>query len=626
MNGKGITIRAYKITRCLARKNRLLSSLLEGVDAPFADPAYEQKNLSESFCYTFLMNNQEIARIFNEIADLLEIKAENPFRIRAYRRAALNIESLAGDVAETPKDELMKVPGIGQDLAGKIEEYVKTGRIQAYEELKKELPEGLGVLLSVPGLGPKTAKLLSEKLKIRNLQDLERFASEHKLSGLPGIKEKTEENILKGIGMLKRGMERQPLGKVLPIADDILERLRQKAPVRQLSIAGSIRRWKDTIKDIDILAISDDPKSVMNVFVRLPSVRDILMQGPTKSSVILREGIQVDLRVVEEDSFGAALAYFTGSKSHNIRLREMAVRAGLKINEYGVFREKDDKKVGGGKEEDIYRVLGLPFIPPELREDAGEIEAALEGRLPELVTLSDIKGDLHVHTKRSDGSHDCDELIQEAKKRGYEYIAITDHSKGLGIARGLSEERLLEERKEIGAINKKLRGFKLLAGVEVDIRSDGRLDFADDILRQLDIVVASIHSGFRQGREQITGRLVAAMRNPYVSVIAHPTGRLIGERDPYEVDMAEVLKVAKETGTAIEINAYPLRLDLNDVYAKTAKEMGVPLVISTDTHITSQFNYMAYGVSIARRGWLEKKDVLNTLGYQSLMKALKKKK
>jgi DNA polymerase (family X) len=331
----------------------------------------------------------------------------------------------------------------------------------------------------------------------------------------------------------------------------------------------------------------------------------------------------VDLRVVEEDSFGAALAYFTGSKSHNIRLREMAVREGLKINEYGVFREKDGRKIGGGKEEDIYRVLGLPFIPPELREDTGEIEAAFEGRLPELVTLADIKGDLHVHTKRSDGSHDYKDLIEEAKKRGYEYIAITDHSKGLGIARGLSEEKLMEEKKEIDSINKKLRGFRLLAGVEVDIRSDGRLDFSDDILRQMDIVVASIHSGFRQGREQITKRLVAAMRNPCVSVIAHPTGRLIGERDPYDVDMGEVLKVAKETGTAIEINAYPLRLDLNDIHAKTAKEIGVRLVISTDTHIVSQFDFMSYGVSIARRGWIEKKDVLNTLGYKSLMKVLK---
>ena len=570
------------------------------------------------------MKNQEIVKIFNDIADLLEIKGENPFRIRAYRRAALNIESLSTDIASTPKDELMKIPGIGQDLAGKILEYIQTGKMHDYEDLKKEVPEGLSGLLSVPSLGPKTAKLLFEKLQVKDLDDLALLAREHKLIGLPGIKEKTEENIIKGIEMLKRGMERQPLGKVLPKAKDVVGYLETHAPVDQIKIAGSIRRWKDTIKDIDILATSRDPKAVMNAFVHLPQVQDILMHGPTKSSVIIHEGLQVDLRVVEEDSFGAALAYFTGSKAHNIRLREMAVKAGLKINEYGIFREKDDKKLGGKREEDVYRILSLPFIAPELREDLGEIEAAIEGRLPRLIDSSDIRGDLHVHTRRSDGSHDFDELIREAKKRGYAYIAITDHSKGLGIARGLNEERLLEEKAEIEALNKKLKGFKLLAGVEVDIRSDGRMDFTDEILRQMDIVVASIHSGFRQSREQITRRLTSAMRNPCVSIIAHPTGRLIGERDPYDVDMHEVLKVAKETGTAIEINAYPLRLDLNDAYAKMAKEIGIRLAISTDTHITNQFDFMEYGVAIARRGWLEKRDVLNALDYHSLLKALKK--
>lgn len=570
------------------------------------------------------MKNQEITRIFNDIADLLEIKGENPFRIRAYRRAAQNIEGLSRDVAETPKDELIKVPGIGQDLAGKIEEYVRTGRLQFYEDLKKEVPEGLSILLSVPSLGPKTAKLLFEKLKVRDIETLEQLAREHKLRGLPGIKEKTEENILKGIEMLKRGMERQPLGKVLPLANDILEHLKRKASVKKLSLAGSLRRWKDTIKDIDILATSENPKEVMNAFVHLPHVKDVLAHGPTKSSVIIHEGLQVDLRVVEEDSFGAALAYFTGSKAHNIRLREMAMRGGLKINEYGIFRERDEKKLGGKEEEDIYRILGLPYIPPELREDTGEVEAAIEGRLPKLIELKDIKGDLHVHSKWSDGSHDFEELIDEARKRGYEYIAITDHSKGLVIARGLNEERLMEEKKEIDAINKRLRGFRLIAGIEVDIRSDGHMDLTDDVLKKMDIVVASIHSGFRQSREQLTKRLVSAMRNPYVTIIAHPTGRLIGERDSYDVDMNEILKVAKETRTAIEINAYPLRLDLNDVYAKMAKEMGIPIVISTDTHVTNQFVYMAYGVSIARRGWLEKRDVLNTMSYKFLRKTLQK--
>ena len=569
------------------------------------------------------MKNQEIARIFNEIADLLEIKGENPFRIRAYRRAAQNIEGLPKSVEETPKEELLKVPGIGQDLAGKIEEYLKTGRMQAHEELKHEIPEGLLALLSVPSLGPKTSKLLYEKLKIKGIDDLERLASEHKLAGLPGIKEKTEENILKGIEMLKRGKERQPLGKVLPIANDILEHLKKKAPVDRIDLAGSLRRWKDTIKDIDILATSDNPKEVMKVFVHLPHVKDVLMHGPTKSTVIIHEDLQVDLRVVEKESYGAAMAYFTGSKEHNIRLREMAMKKGLKINEYGIFREKDNKKIGGEKEEDVYRILGLPYIPPELREDQGEIEAAQEGKLPKLVALNDIKGDLHVHSKWSDGSHTFDQLVDAARGYGYSYIAITDHSKGLGIARGLTGERLLEQKKEIDAVNKKLKGFMIIHGVEVDIRSDGGLDISDDVLKELDIVVASIHSGFKQPKKQLTYRMVSAMKNPYVSIIAHPTGRLIGERDAYDVDMDEVLTVAKKTGTAIEINAYPLRLDINDTYAKRAKGMGIPIVIATDTHVTKQFDYMRYGISIARRGWLEKDDVLNTLAVDKLLKRLK---
>lgn len=572
------------------------------------------------------MVNQQIARIFNEMADILEIKGENPFRIRAYRRAAQNIEGLPKDATQMTEDELLEIPGIGQDLAGKIRHYIETGRVEAYDELKKEVPEGLVLLLSVPGLGPKTAKLLHDRLKIKDIDDLERFAKEHKLSGLPGIKEKTEENILKGIEMIKRGKERLPIGRVLPMANEILSQLLKKASVKELVLAGSLRRWKDTIKDIDILATSGKPEKVMSAFVHLPMVKDIIMRGPTKSSVVITEGIQVDLRVVEEESFGAALAYFTGSKAHNIRLREMAVKAGLKLNEYGVFRERDNKRLGGEKEEDVYRLLGISFIPPELREDTGEIKAAMEGRLPKLLEFKDIKGDLHVHTRRSDGSHTLEELVKAAKKRGYEYIAITDHTKGLGVARGLNEEKILEEMNEIKAMNKRLRGFGLLMGAEVDIRSDYSLDFPDEILKRLDIVVASIHSGFRQSKEQLTKRLISAIKNPYVTVIAHPTGRLIGERDPYEVDMEKVFESAREMGKAIEINAYPLRLDLSDTYVKRAKEMKIPIAISTDTHVLSQFDYMIYGVSIGRRGWLEKGDVINTLGRKNLLKWLQKAK
>lgn len=570
------------------------------------------------------MKNQEIAKIFNEIADLLELKGENPFRIRAYRRAAMQIEGLPKDVSQVTEEELIKLPGIGKDLAGKIKEYLNKGKIELHEELRKEFPETFLTLLQVPGLGPKTAKLVYEKLKIKDINQLEEAARTGRLRTLPGIREKTEENILKGIEFLKRGTERRPIGRVLPLALDIVEHIKKKAPVNEIAIAGSLRRWKDTIKDIDILVTSSRPEEVMKAFVELPHVKDVLAKGQTKSSVIITEGIQVDLRVVEEDSFGAALQYFTGSKAHNIKLREMASKMGLKINEYGVFRESDNKRLGGRTEEEVYKILGLPWIPPELREDTGEIEAALEGRLPDIISIGDIKGDLHVHTKWSDGSHDLETLIESAKKRNYEYIAITDHSKGLGVARGLDEERLLEQIRLIDQINNKLDRFRLLKGVEIDIRSDGRLDLSDDILKRLDIVVASIHSGFKQSKEQLTKRVLSAIRNPHVSVIAHPTGRLIGERDAYELDIEAIFREAKKYGVAFEINAYPLRLDLNEHHAKLAKEYGIPIVISTDTHLTQHFDYMTYGVSIARRAWLEKADVLNCLPYNELIKRLRK--
>ncbi|NOZ68373.1 MAG: DNA polymerase/3'-5' exonuclease PolX [Deferribacteres bacterium] len=572
------------------------------------------------------MRNQEVARIFNEIADILEIKGENPFRIRAYRRAARNIDGLTRDVAAMHEKELLKIPGIGADLAEKIREYVTTGTLKFYEELKKEAPPGLAEILSVPGLGPRTAMLLFEKLKIKSIDDLQRYAEEGRLKGLPGIKERTEENILRGIAMIKRHSGRFPLGRVLPVAEEIMSELRKRSPVRELVAAGSLRRWKDTIKDIDILSTSRDPEKVMDVFVHLPLAREVLMKGPTKSSIVTGEGIQVDLRVVSEDSFGSALAYFTGSRAHNIRIRELAVKKGLKINEYGIFDVRTGKKLGGRRESDVFKILGLPFIPPEIREDAGEIEAALENALPRLVDTGDIKGDLHVHSNYSDGSHSIQELAGIAEKKGYEYIAVTDHSKGLGVARGMSIEQILQQNKEIKDFNRKSERIKLLSGVEVDIRSDGALDYPDEVLEKLDMVIASIHSGFRQSRRQLTGRLVSAMKNPCVTIIAHPTGRLIGERDAYDIDMEEVLKTAKETGTVLEINAHPLRLDLNDIHIKKAREMGICMAVNTDAHTDFQFDFMHYGVRMARRGWLEKKDVLNALDRNRLMKHIKNKR
>ena len=571
------------------------------------------------------MRNQEVATIFRDIASILEIKRENPFRIRAYEKAALNIESLTGDIATiAERKELEKIPGVGKDLAGKIEEILNTGTCSHLEELKKEIPAGLIEMLAVPGLGPKTAKLFYDKLKIASVDELEEMARSHKLHGLPGIKEKTEENILKGIELLRQGRERSLLGTILPLVNEIKERLKKLPEVKQISEAGSVRRKKETIRDIDILVISSDYQKVMEVFTTRPVAGDILAKGPTKSSIRTRQGIQVDLRVVEPESFGAALCYFTGSKAHNIRIREMGVKLGLKINEYGVFR--GEKKIGGKTEKEVYQAVGLPYIPPELREDRGEIEAALAGNLPRLVELKDIRGDFHVHSSYSDGSSAFEEIAEKAKSIGLEWVGVCDHSQSLKIAGGVSIEQLKEKIREIRAFNEKGHSVKLLCGTEGDIGNDGKLDYPDDILVELDLVVAAIHTGFKQDEKTITRRIVTAMQHPLVNMIAHPTGRLFGEREPYAVNMEKVMEEAKNTGTAIEINAYPKRLDLNDIYVKAAKERGIKLGIGTDTHILDQMEYIDLGLAVARRGWLEKDDLLNTLTYEKLMKVLKGKR
>ncbi len=567
-----------------------------------------------------------MAAIFNEIADLLEIKNENPFRIRAYRKAAQNIESLTQDVEEmAKKGALEDIPGIGKDLAGKIQEIVATGRLKYYEKLKSQIPTVILEMMSIPGIGPKTAKLLYDKLKIKSIGQLEKLARTHKICVLPGIKEKSEENILRGIGLFRKGKERMPLGTALPIAMEIINKLKALPEVNKISYAGSLRRMKETIRDIDILITSTRPKRIMDTFVSLPRVKEILANGETKSSILLKDGIQVDLRVVEPESFGAALLYFTGSKAHNIHLRRLANEMGYKISEYGIFKEATERRIAGKEEADVYKILGLVYIPPELREDTGEIEIAKKDKLPRLVKLGDILGDLHVHSKWSDGAHSFEELAEAAKKRGYQYIAITDHSKSLPVAGGLSESELRKQIKEIRKLNKKLRGIPLLTGAEMDILPDGRLDIPDDILAQLDIVIAAIHSGFKQSKGQLTKRIVNAMKNRYVRIIAHPTGRLMGTRDAYELDFEEIFKVAKDTNTALEINAFPQRLDLNDINSKRAKELGAFIAIATDAHTIDQLDNMSLGVSVARRGWLEKKDILNTSPLQTLLKRITKK-
>jgi DNA polymerase (family 10) len=571
------------------------------------------------------MKNKEVAQIFRQIAEILQIQAENPFRIRAYFKAAQNIESLNRDIARlAEQDELENIPGVGVDLAEKIKEIITTGKLKFYEKLKKQIPPGLTFLMSVPGLGPKTAKLLYERLKIKNIFDLEKAASAHKISKLPGIKKKTEDNILRGIALIKRAKERMTLAQALTIAEEFVYPLSKLKQVQQIQAAGSLRRRKETVRDIDILVASAQAKKVMNVFTTLPQVKEILAVGSTKSSVLTKEEIQVDVRVVQPRSFGAALLYFTGSKQHNIKLRQLAIKKGFKINEYGLF--KKNHWLAGKEEWQIYGRLGLGYIAPELREDTGEIEAGLKGELPQLFNLKDIQGDLHIHSQWSDGSQSIEDIVRSAQERGYKYCAICDHSQSTRIANGLNLDRLKNQIKTIHKLRKKFKQIFILTGSEVDIKSNGTLDFPDQILQELDVVIAAIHTGFRQTQEQLTKRLLCAMENKYVNIISHPSGRLLGQREPYALDMEKVLKMAAQTGTFIEINAFPIRLDLTDTNCRMAKQLGVKMAISTDAHKLEQLDYMYFGVTVARRGWLEKKDVVNTLPLDKFLQTLKQKR
>jgi DNA polymerase (family 10) len=574
------------------------------------------------------IHNNDVAEIFDELADLLEIKGENPFRVRAYRNAARTVAGLSRSVADLAAEEkgLDGIPGIGKDLAEKIRTIVATKKLAVLEELKKELPEGLSTLMRVRGLGPKKIATLYKELKVASLEDLKKAATGGKIRELPGFTEKTEQAILEGIGQTKvteRGPERFKRAVAEQIVTPLFDDLKKANGVEEIAIAGSYRRRAETVGDVDILVAAEKSADVVSRFVHYDDVSKVLAEGDTKASVILRGGLQVDLRVVPLKSFGAALHYFTGSKAHNIAVRLMGVKRKLKVNEYGVFRGK--KMIAGRTEEEIYKLFGMPYIEPELREDRGELQAALKGKLPRLVRLDDIKGDLHAHTKATDGRYTAEEMAGAAKKLGYDYLAITDHSKRVTMAHGLDAKGLAKSVKEIDKLNAKLKGFTLLKSIELDILADGSLDLPSGILDELDLVVCSIHYNFNLSKDKQTERVIRALDNPRVNIFAHPSGRLINERPAYEIDLAKVMRAAVERGCFLELNSHPDRLDLDDVHCQMAKEMGLKVAISTDAHSMDDLALIRFGIGQARRGWLEPNDVINTRPLADLRKLLKRK-
>ncbi len=573
------------------------------------------------------MVNQELARIFDEIADLMEITGGDPFRINSYRRAARTIEEWTEDLAAVAeRNELQKIPGIGKGTAERIHQYLDEGHITLHQELLAQVPPRLPQLLKIPGLGPKKVRALYQELGIKNVDQLRAAIEAGKVEKLAGFGQKSAQKILEGMDFLARSAGRTPLGLAWLIAHSLRDTIAGFKGVKRVEIAGSLRRGCETIGDIDLLCEADDGEATVKAFTALPEVNQVLAAGDTKGSILVtnpRGGdIQVDLRVVPHESFGAAWQYFTGSKQHNIRLRELAVKKDWRLNEYGLF--DGDKSLAGAREEDIYRKLGFQPMPPEVREDRGEIEA--KGKLPDLVTLDDVRGDLHVHTTDSDGRNSIEELAEAARQRGYSYLAITNHSKSSVIANGLSTERLLEHVEEIRNVNKKLKGITLLAGVECDILSDGSLDYPDKVLAQLDYVVASIHAGMQQNRDRVTKRSLAALENPYVCALGHPSGRLIGARDAMDLDWEKIIETAARCGTALELNCSWQRLDLKDVHVRAAIDAGCRIVIATDSHDIQQLDQMHFGIQTARRGWAIKKHVLNTLTAAELKKWIKAKR
>jgi DNA polymerase (family 10) len=565
------------------------------------------------------MTNREIADLFKRIGDMMDILGENRFKVIAYRRAAENILTLGQDIrVPWEAGTLQEIPGIGPAIADKIDELLTTGRLEFYERLQDQVPTGVVSLLEIPDVGPKTAKLLWDELGLQSVAEVEAAARAGELQTLKGMGARSEAKILAGIEALYRRSDRIPLGTAWPVAADLLEGLQDHcAEVLDATVAGSLRRMRATIGDIDLLAASEAPPAVMRAFVGHPRVAEVLLGGETKTSVRLHNGLQVDLRVLEPERWGAALQYFTGSQAHNVRVRELAQRQGLSLSEYG-FRRQDGSEILCPEEADVYETLGLPWIPPELREDRGEIQAASSGDLPQLVEWDDILGDLHAHTDWSDGASTLTEMAEAARSKGYRYLVISDHTQSLGVANGLTPERLHAQRAEIDALNGQWDDFALLQGCELEIKADGSLDFSDEVLAGLDFVVASVHTSLRQDRDQITERVMKALHNPYVDVIGHPSGRILGQREESAVDLDAIIRAAAETGTALEVNSIPNRLDLDDVHVRRALELGIKLAINSDAHHTGGLDSLRYGLATARRGWATAADVLNALSLDEI--------
>jgi len=573
------------------------------------------------------VHNADIARIFEEIADLLEIQEANPFRVRAYRNAARTVGDVRRDLAQIIAEgkKPPKLPGIGADLAAKIEEIAKTGTTALLEKLHKELPQAITTLLRIPGLGPKRVRALYRELKIQTLDQLAEAARAGRVRELPGFAAKTEATILQAVEAHLTKKQRIKLAVAAQYAEPLADYLRKSKGIGEVVVCGSFRRMKETVGDLDILVTSDAPDAVMGRFQKYPEVKEMLASGPTRASALLASGLQVDLRVVPAESLGAAMHYFTGSKAHNIAVRRLAQAKGLKINEYGVFKTTKggaERRVAGETEDSVFKAVGLPFIPPELRENTGEIEAARRGELPTLLALGDLRGDLHAHTKATDGRNTLREMAEAARAMGLEYLAITEHSRRVAMAHGLDPQRLAKQIDEIDRLNEALEGITLLKGIEVDILEDGTLDLPDSILARLDLVVGAVHSRFNLPRARQTARILAAMDSPHFTILAHPSGRLIESREPYDVDMLKIVRKAKACGIALELNAHPERLDLTDTHCRMAKEEGVLIAISSDAHSMLDLENLRFGVGQARRGWLEKSDVLNTRTLAELRKLI----